>query len=481
MGNELLRVAEKLETAAPTQSSARTSLADPPAFDRALLGLLGSETTDPPEPHKAATQEAEPHQETDAADEQSDARLIALLPGLDLLARATDSFKRASTASLVIATAGRAAAAPQQSASGSTVTPVDDSVPAPAKIEPTAPPAALFALRAELTDQRFNAGIVGDVLPAAGSAKPDPKTASNSAAPAPVSASPTPTTALPATKIEMLAPGHELEVSSADRSSAMRLQPIAIPTMAELQARRQFAAQAAALAPMRGADAHVQEADMPAPARLQTSPVQPVSPVISELVARLAGGRADASAPTRSGNSTAGADTAGGVASGWSASGTSTASIVAAAGPDLAGADARAAWQQALIRHVGLIVAGETGEARLQIESGKLGPIEVRVKIDGERVDVRFSIQHPITASLVQEALPRLERMLEQQGFSLAHSSIDQGQSRQHGERDAQASARAAAVRGQDDRQPSATSADEAGLPIHARHRQASALLDDFA
>ncbi len=90
-------------------------------------------------------------------------------------------------------------------------------------------------------------------------------------------------------------------------------------------------------------------------------------------------------------------------------------------------ADAEA-WSQALAKHTMLLATGDLKEARLQIEGRQLGPIEVSVRLDGERVDVRFAIQHPITAMLVQDALPRLERMLEHQGLSLGHSSVDQGQ-----------------------------------------------------
>ncbi len=90
-------------------------------------------------------------------------------------------------------------------------------------------------------------------------------------------------------------------------------------------------------------------------------------------------------------------------------------------------ADAEA-WSQALAKHTMLLATGDLKEARLQIEGRQLGPIEVSVRLDGERVDVRFAIQHPITAMLVQDALPRLERMLEHQGLSLGQSSVDQGQ-----------------------------------------------------
>ena len=456
----MLKVGDLLEGAASAQPAARSGPpANPPAFGLTLSGLLGGEPPPLPAAGKDIEPQPAPEPEHDPDDEDPDARLLALLPGLDLNMRPPD---RPGQAPAI--TPGHL--------------PGKDQLAMPATPNPATSLAAAASATAAPADPAGTGPKPADVriLPAVGLP--------------PTSAAPSPATsarAWPGATILDTGPlgregprvAHDLfePPGQKERASSSRERAATPPATAELQARRQFAAQAAtASSSVRLAAADAQQAAAPAQARPEAAPPVASTPAVSELVTRIAGGKADALAQPQRSSATASVDVAPGI--GGTSTSAGPATPAAPATPDLAGAEGRAAWQQALARHVGLIVAGETGEARLQIESGKLGPIEVHVKIDGERVDVRFSIQHPITASLVQDALPRLEKMLEQQGFSLGHSSIDQGQSREQGGREAAATSRSA----------SRSTAAEDDLPgggtavaPSPRNRAANALLDDFA
>lgn len=168
-------------------------------------------------------------------------------------------------------------------------------------------------------------------------------------------------------------------------------------------------------------------------------------------------------------------------------------SWISVAGPALRGAAPAAAvvdpspvadveaWSQALAKHTMLLATGDLKEARLQIEGRQLGPIEVSVRLDGERVDVRFAIQHPITAMLVQDALPRLERMLEHQGLSLGHSSVDQGQAQAQANAQQRDGRHAAAEVRFGAASHDAAGVDSDGVSVPRARAAPLGLLDDFA
>ena len=64
------------------------------------------------------------------------------------------------------------------------------------------------------------------------------------------------------------------------------------------------------------------------------------------------------------------------------------------------------------------------GEATLRIAPEGLGPVEIRLKLDGERVDLGFSATQNETRQALQDALPKLREMLAQQGLQLGHADV---------------------------------------------------------
>lgn len=70
------------------------------------------------------------------------------------------------------------------------------------------------------------------------------------------------------------------------------------------------------------------------------------------------------------------------------------------------------------------IAEQQGGEATLRISPDGLGPVEVRLKLDGDRVELGFSAAHTETRQALQDALPKLREMLAQQGLQLGHADV---------------------------------------------------------
>jgi flagellar hook-length control protein FliK len=131
----------------------------------------------------------------------------------------------------------------------------------------------------------------------------------------------------------------------------------------------------------------------------------------------------------------------------------------------------QAAWSAALAQQVTASAIAATRETTVRITPDGLGPIEVRVRVASEHVDVRFAIEHPVTANMVREALPDLQRMLAQSGLRLGDAQVAQQNARDRGQ----------AAR--DDASASPTGDDEpvaVGAAVGMRPRARVGLLDDF-
>lgn len=73
------------------------------------------------------------------------------------------------------------------------------------------------------------------------------------------------------------------------------------------------------------------------------------------------------------------------------------------------------------------------GEASIRIAPDGLGPVEIRLRLEGDRIDVGFLAPHGETRSALESALPRLRDMLHQQGLQLGQSYVGGGQSQSEG------------------------------------------------
>jgi flagellar hook-length control protein FliK len=132
----------------------------------------------------------------------------------------------------------------------------------------------------------------------------------------------------------------------------------------------------------------------------------------------------------------------------------------------------QAAWSAALAQQVTASAVAATRETTVRIKPDGLGPIEVRVRVEAQHVDVRFAIEHPVTVNMVREALPDLQRMLAQSGLNLGDAQVAQQNA---GNRGQAARSDASASQGNDD-EPAAP----IGSAIESRPRARVGLLDDF-
>lgn len=79
---------------------------------------------------------------------------------------------------------------------------------------------------------------------------------------------------------------------------------------------------------------------------------------------------------------------------------------------------------------IGWMAGQRIGHAQIRISPDNLGPIDVRVEVDGTRVNAEFHSAHAEVRHALEASVPRLREMLGQQGLQLGHADV--GQRRQN-------------------------------------------------
>ncbi|BDU17856.1 flagellar hook-length control protein FliK [Lysobacter auxotrophicus] len=75
----------------------------------------------------------------------------------------------------------------------------------------------------------------------------------------------------------------------------------------------------------------------------------------------------------------------------------------------------------------------KVGHAEIRITPDHLGAIDVRLQIDGNRVNAEFNSAQPDVRHALESSLPRLKEMLGQQGLQLGQADVGQRQTQQQG------------------------------------------------
>lgn len=89
------------------------------------------------------------------------------------------------------------------------------------------------------------------------------------------------------------------------------------------------------------------------------------------------------------------------------------------------------AWNQAVNNRVMMLSSQNGRFAEIQLDPPELGSLQVKLQVKNEQVSVVFSTPHAVVKDALEQGMPRLKEMFEQQGMSLADSSVeDQGQER---------------------------------------------------
>jgi len=113
------------------------------------------------------------------------------------------------------------------------------------------------------------------------------------------------------------------------------------------------------------------------------------------------------------------------------------------------------------------------GHAHIRVNPSELGAIDIRLRLDGDRVHADFSSALPEVRQALENSLPRLRDMLGQQGFHLAQADVGHQQ-----QPDRQPGTAAAAGHGSDDAGGPASHETQITTPTRLIHR---GLLDAYA
>ena len=86
------------------------------------------------------------------------------------------------------------------------------------------------------------------------------------------------------------------------------------------------------------------------------------------------------------------------------------------------------AFTQDLGQQISWLGTQDLKQARIRLHPEDLGPLDIKMSVSHDRVDLTFIAQHPATVHAVQQSLAHLDAMLAQQGMTLGHADVSQQQ-----------------------------------------------------
>ncbi len=115
--------------------------------------------------------------------------------------------------------------------------------------------------------------------------------------------------------------------------------------------------------------------------------------------------------------------------------GAAPAHVAAARGPDAAVFDASPTptphlhgedFDDAIGARMNWLADQKIGHAHIKITPNDMGPVEVRLQLDGDKVNASFTSAHAEVRQALEQSLPRLRDMLGQHGFQLGQADVGQ-------------------------------------------------------
>jgi flagellar hook-length control protein FliK len=88
-------------------------------------------------------------------------------------------------------------------------------------------------------------------------------------------------------------------------------------------------------------------------------------------------------------------------------------------------------FSQGVADRVSFMVDGNISSAKLQVNPAALGPIEVRIALQGAHAQVSFTSHSALTRDALESSAPKLREMLSAQGFGQVSVDVSQGGSSQ--------------------------------------------------
>jgi len=89
---------------------------------------------------------------------------------------------------------------------------------------------------------------------------------------------------------------------------------------------------------------------------------------------------------------------------------------------------------QKLQERIQLMVSKNINRADIRLDPPELGSMHVRIHTQGDQTTVQFQVQSAQARDAIEQSMPRLREMLEQQGLNLAQSTVSEQQSGQGNE-----------------------------------------------
>ena len=81
-------------------------------------------------------------------------------------------------------------------------------------------------------------------------------------------------------------------------------------------------------------------------------------------------------------------------------------------------------WSQQMAQQVSYMIKGGFQQAEIKLNPAHLGPMEIKLMINDDQASINFVAQHAPVRDALDNALPRLKEMLEQQGLNLSDVDV---------------------------------------------------------
>lgn len=104
-----------------------------------------------------------------------------------------------------------------------------------------------------------------------------------------------------------------------------------------------------------------------------------------------------------------------------------TGATTAAAVPKLAGPElmpGEGGWGRQFAERVGWVIQARLPQAQLTLNPEHLGPIDLAIEVEDAQARVQFTAAHAVTRDAIEQSLPRLRELLEQQGLELSQADV---------------------------------------------------------
>lgn len=85
---------------------------------------------------------------------------------------------------------------------------------------------------------------------------------------------------------------------------------------------------------------------------------------------------------------------------------------------------AKPGWSQGMGKQIMFMVNQNISSAEIRLNPAHLGPIEVLIDMSDDQVNVSMTSRHAVVREAMEQALPKLREMLDENGFNLADADI---------------------------------------------------------